>query len=189
MLKRAWLAIICAGALLMGATTTMTGGAMAADLENTLYLETEYGRVVIEMRPDLAPRHVARIKELVRQKFYDGLKFHRVIEDFMVQTGDPRGDGTGGSGQKLPPEFSSAEHVRGVVSMARAQNPASADSQFFIMLGDSSHLDNKYTVWGKVTSGMEFVDRIKKGDDNRNGVVRDPDHIVTMRVAADGEKK
>lgn len=189
MLKRAWLAVMCAGALLIGTTMTMTGSAMAADLENTLYLETEHGRVVIEMRPDLAPRHVARIKELVRQKFYDGLKFHRVIDGFMVQTGDPNGDGTGGSGQKLPPEFSSAHHDRGVVSMARAQNPASADSQFFIMLGASDHLDNKYTVWGEVTSGMEYVDMIKKGDESRNGTVRDPDHIVTMRVAADVEKK
>jgi peptidylprolyl isomerase len=165
-----------------------TGGAMAADLENTLYLETKDGRVVIEMRPDLAPQHVARIKELVREKFYDGLKFHRVIDGFMVQTGDPNGDGTGGSGQKLPPEFSSEKHVRGIVSMARAANPASADSQFFIMLGDSEWLDNKYTVWGKVTSGMEHVDAIKKGDESRNGSVRDPDSIVTFRVAADVEK-
>lgn len=160
---------------------------MAADLENTLYLETKDGRVVIEMRPDLAPRHVERIKELVRQKFYDGLKFHRVIDGFMVQTGDPQGDGTGGSGQNLPPEFSSERHVRGIVSMARAANPASADSQFFIMLGTSRHLDNKYTVWGKVISGMEHVDRIKKGG-GRNGMVDDPDNIVTMRVAADVEK-
>jgi peptidylprolyl isomerase len=165
-----------------------TGGAMAADLENTLYLETKDGRVVIEMRLDLAPQHVARIKELVREKFYDGLKFHRVIDGFMVQTGDPNGDGTGGSGQKLPPEFSSEKHVRGIVSMARAANPASADSQFFIMLGDSEWLDNKYTVWGKVTSGMEHVDAIKKGDESRNGSVRDPDSIVTFRVAADVEK-
>ncbi|MEK9644540.1 MAG: peptidylprolyl isomerase [Alphaproteobacteria bacterium] len=161
---------------------------MAADLENTLYLETKDGRVVIEMRPDLAPQHVARIKELVRAKFYDGLTFHRVIDGFMVQTGDPNGDGTGGSGQKLPPEFSSEKHVRGIVSMARAANPASADSQFFIMLGDSEWLDNKYTVWGKVTSGMEHVDAIKKGDERRNGSVKDPDGIVTMRVAADVEK-
>lgn len=172
--------------LLMAAN--MIGGAMAANLEDTLYLETKDGRVVIEMRPDLAPRHVARIKELVREKFYDGLKFHRVIDGFMVQTGDPNGDGTGGSGQKLPPEFTSEKHVRGVVSMARAQSPASADSQFFIMLGDAPYLDNKYTVWGKVTSGMEYVDMIKKGDSSRNGAVRDPDEIVSMRVAADVEK-
>ena len=186
MLKTARLAAALTGALLIG---ILTGSAMAADLENTLYLETKNGRVVIEMRPDLAPRHVERIKELVRQKFYDGLKFHRVIDGFMVQTGDPNGDGTGGSGQNLPPEFSAESHVRGIVSMARAQNPASADSQFFIMLGDSDFLDNKYTVWGKVTSGMEHVDAIKKGDERRNGSVRDPDQIVTLRVAADVEKK
>ena len=168
--------------------TTM-GAAMAADLENTLYLETKDGRVVIEMRPDLAPKHVARIKELVRRKFYDGLTFHRVIDGFMVQTGDPDGDGTGGSGENLPPEFSSEKHVRGVVSMARAASPSSADSQFFIMLGDSEWLDNKYSVWGRVTSGMEFVDKIKKGDEARNGSVSDPDKIVTMRVAADVEGK
>jgi peptidylprolyl isomerase len=185
MRKKIWLAAALVAAL---AIAKGTGGAMAADLENTLYLETKDGRVVIEMRPDLAPQHVARIKELVRAKFYDGLTFHRVIDGFMVQTGDPNGDGTGGSGQKLPPEFSSEKHVRGIVSMARAANPASADSQFFIMLGDSEWLDNKYTVWGKVTSGMEHVDAIKKGDERRNGSVRDPDAIVTMRVAADVEK-
>lgn len=162
---------------------------MAADLENTLYLDTKDGRVVIEMRPDLAPRHVERIKALVREKFYDGLKFHRVIEGFMVQTGDPNGDGTGGSGKNLPPEFSSEKHVRGITSMARSSSPASADSQFFIMLGDSEWLDNKYTVWGKVTSGMEFVDMIKKGSSSRNGAVNEPDQIVTFRVAADVEKK
>ena len=186
MFKRITLRALGICALLLA--TTM-GAAMAADLENTLYLETKDGRVVIEMRPDLAPKHVARIKELARQKFYDGITFHRVIDGFMVQTGDPDGDGTGGSGQNLPPEFSSEKHVRGVVSMARAASPASADSQFFIMLGDSEWLDNKYTVWGKVTSGMEHVDKIKKGDEARNGSVSYPDKIVTMRVAADVEAK
>ncbi|RZO36772.1 MAG: peptidylprolyl isomerase [Rhodospirillaceae bacterium] len=183
-----WLTLgpVCIFALLLA--TTM-GAAVAADLENMLYLETKDGRVVIEMRPDLAPKHVARIKELARQKFYDGITFHRVIDGFMVQTGDPDGDGTGGSGQNLPPEFSSEKHVRGVVSMARAASPASADSQFFIMLGDSEWLDNKYSVWGKVTSGMEHVDKIKKGDEARNGSVSNPDKIVTMRVAADVEAK
>jgi peptidylprolyl isomerase len=161
---------------------------MAADLENTLYLETEYGRVVIELRPDLAPRHVERIKELVREKFYDGLKFHRVIDGFMVQTGDPNGDGTGGSDKPdLMPEFSSEKHLRGILSMARAASPASANSQFFIMLGDSAHLDNQYSVWGKVTSGMEFVDKIKKGASG-SGSVSDPDSIISFRVAADIEK-
>ena len=186
MFKRITLGAVGIFALLLA--TTM-GAAMAADLENTLYLETKDGRVVIEMRPDLAPKHVARIKELARQKFYDGITFHRVIDGFMVQTGDPDGDGTGGSGQNLPPEFSSEKHVRGVVSMARAASPASADSQFFIMLGDSEWLDNKYSVWGRVTSGMEHVDKIKKGDEARNGSVSNPDKIVTMRVAADVEAK
>lgn len=165
------------------------GAAEAADLENTLYMELKDGSVVIEMLPQLAPRHVARIKELVREKFYDGLTFHRVIDGFMAQTGDPDGDGSGGSGQTLPPEFSSEKHVRGIVSMARTQNPASADSQFFIVFDDAPWLDNQYTVWGRVTKGMEYVDNIKKGDENRNGEVRNPDKIITLRVAADVEKK
>jgi peptidylprolyl isomerase len=185
MFKR--ITLTAAGVCALLFVTTM-GTSMSADLENTLYLETKDGRVVIEMRPDLAPKHVTRIKELVRQKFYDGLTFHRVIDGFMVQTGDPDGDGTGGSGQNLPPEFSSEKHVRGILSMARSASPASADSQFFIMLGDSEWLDNKYSVWGKVASGMEVVDKIKKGEEARNGTVSNPDKIVTMRVAADVEK-
>lgn len=156
-----------------------------ADLENTLYLELKDGRVTIALRPDLAPNHVARIKELARQNFYDGLKFHRVIEGFMAQTGDPRGDGTGGSGQNLKAEFSSAPHVRGTCSMARAQSPNSADSQFFICFADARFLDGQYTVWGEVTEGMEHVDKIKRGDQARNGSVSDPDTIVSLRVAAD----
>ncbi|MFQ5784882.1 MAG: peptidylprolyl isomerase [Alphaproteobacteria bacterium] len=160
---------------------------MAADPENTLYLELEQGRVVIEMRPDLAPRHVARIKELVRQGFYDGLAFHRVIDGFMAQTGDPRGDGTGGSGQKLAAEFSDERHVRGTVSMARARSPNSADSQFFIMFAAAPSLDGQYTIWGRVIDGMDYVDQIKRGDMSANGRVADPDRIVRMRVAADVE--
>ena len=156
-----------------------------ADLENTLYLELKDGRVTIALRPDLAPNHVARIKELAREGFYDGLKFHRVIEGFMAQTGDPRGDGTGGSGQNLKAEFSQAPHVRGTCSMARAQSPNSADSQFFICFADARFLDGQYTVWGEVTEGMEHVDAIKRGDQARNGTVSDPDRIVSMRVAAD----
>lgn len=162
--------------------------ATAADLENTLYLDLKYGRVVIEMRPDLAPNHVKRIKELVRQKFYDGVKFHRVIEGFMAQTGDPTGTGMGGSGQKLKAEFNDAPHVRGTVSMARAGDPDSADSQFFIVLADSHFLDGQYTVWGKVVSGMEYVDMIKKGAPG-SGTVTDPDVIIKMRVAADEKEK
>jgi peptidylprolyl isomerase len=158
---------------------------MAADLENTLYLEAPAGRVVIEMRPDLAPLHCAQIKTLVRRGFYDGVPFHRVIAGFMVQTGCPKGNGTGGSGNKLKAEFSPEKHTRGVCSMARTADPNSADSQFFIMLADSAHLDGQYTVWGKVTSGMEHVDAIKKGSPSNNGSVTDPDRIRSIKVAAD----
>ena len=161
--------------------------AEAADPENTLYLDLKDGRVVIELRPDLAPNHVARIKELTRQGFYDGLTFHRVIDGFMAQTGDPRGDGTGGSGKNLAAEFSDEPHVKGTLSMARARDPDSADSQFFIMFEPAPHLDGQYTVWGKVVSGMEFVENIKRGDMRANGKVADPDKIVRMQVAADAE--
>lgn len=154
------------------------------DPENTLIMELEGGRVVIAMRPDLAPRHVARIKELTRKGFYDGVVFHRVIRGFMAQTGDPTGTGTGGSGQKLDAEFSSEPHRRGTVSMARAGSPNSADSQFFICFADAPHLNGQYTVWGQVISGMEAVDRIKKGAPG-SGVVENPDKIIRMRVAAD----
>jgi peptidylprolyl isomerase len=155
------------------------------DPENTLVMELkDGGRVVIAMRPDLAPKHVARIKELVRKGFYDGIVFHRVIRGFMAQTGDPTGTGTGGSGQKLNAEFSREPHKRGTVSMARAQSPNSADSQFFICFEDAPFLDGQYTVWGKVTSGMEAVDRIKKGAPG-SGQVTDPDKIIRLRVAAD----
>lgn len=156
-----------------------------AAAENIVLLQLKDGVVEIEMLPNLAPLHVARIKELVREKFYDGLKFHRVIEGFMVQTGDPRGNGTGGSGKNLNAEFSAEPHVRGIVSMARAQSPNSADSQFFIVTKDSRFLDRNYTVWGRVITGMEFVDNIKKGDANDNGAVVNPDAIVTMRMKAE----
>jgi peptidylprolyl isomerase len=171
-------------AVLVLATAAPTA-APAAELENTLYLDLKYGRVAIELRPDLAPNHVRRIKELTRQGFYDGLKFHRVIPGFMAQTGDPRGDGTGGSGKKLKAEFSREPHLRGTVSMARARSPDSADSQFFIVLAPARHLDGKYTVWGRVVAGMEHVDSIRKGDAGRNGAVENPDVIVRLRVAAD----
>ncbi len=150
------------------------------DPENTLLVETSKGPVVIEMRPDLAPVHVKRIKELARQGFYDGVKFHRVIDGFMAQTGDPQGNGTGGSGQKLKAEFSAEKHGRGTVSMARAQSPDSGDSQFFICFAEAPHLNRQYTVWGKVIEGMENIDAIQKGEPPKN-----PDTIVTMRVAAD----
>jgi len=148
--------------------------------EDTIILETTQGRVVIATRSDLAPGHVARIKELVRQGFYDGIVFHRVIEGFMAQTGCPHGTGTGGSGKKLKAEFNREPHVRGTVSMARAQDPNSGDSQFFICFDEASFLDGQYTVWGKVTEGMENVDKIKRGEP-----VRDPDKIVKATVAAD----
>jgi peptidylprolyl isomerase len=156
----------------------------ASDLENTLFLDLKDGRVVITLRPDLAPKHVERIKELARQGFYDGLTFHRVIEGFMAQGGDPTGTGAGGTGQKLPAEFSAEKHIRGTCSMARAQNPNSADCQFFICFDAAPHLNRQYTVWGQVTEGMEFVDNIKRGSGG-GGVVNDPDLIVRMQVAAD----
>ncbi len=151
------------------------------DPENTLVLETTKGRVVIEMRPDLAPGHVAHIKKLAREGFYDGIVFHRVIEGFMAQTGCPNGTGTGGSKYPdLKQEFNAEPHVRGTASMARAQNPNSANSQFFICFDDARFLDRQYTVWGKVIEGMDNVDQIKRGEP-----VRDPDKIVSMKVAAD----
>lgn len=145
--------------------------------ENTMILETTQGRVSIEMRPDLAPRHVARIKELVQEGFYDGVAFHRVIDGFMAQTGCPQGTGTSGSGQKLKAEFSKEKHVRGTVSMARAQNPDSADSQFFICFQDSPWLNDQYTVWGNVIQGMENIDKIKRGEP-----VANPDRIISARM-------
>jgi cyclophilin family peptidyl-prolyl cis-trans isomerase len=152
---------------------------MAND-ENKLILETTKGKVVIALRPDLAPKHVERIKTLVREGFYDGIVFHRVIDGFMAQTGCPNGTGTGGSSYpNLPAEFNAEPHVRGTVSAARAQNPNSANSQFFICFDDARFLDKQYTVWGKVTEGMEFVDKIKRGEP-----VRDPDKIVKATLAA-----
>ncbi len=154
-------------------------------MENTLYIDLEGGRVTIEMRPDLAPNHVARIKELAREGFYDGVVFHRVIDGFMAQTGDPTGTGSGGSDKPdLDAEFSDANHGRGAVSMARAQNPNSANSQFFIVFDDASFLDGQYTVWGQVTDGMELVDAIKRGE-GQSGAVQEPDKMIKVQVAAD----
>jgi peptidylprolyl isomerase len=170
------------------AVMVAASGAQAADAENTLYMDLKDGRVVIEMRPDLAPGHVARIRELTRAKFYDGVVFHRVIDGFMAQTGDPTGTGAGGSGKKLKAEFNKEHHSRGVVSMARAQDPDSADSQFFIVFAPAPFLDGQYTIWGEVVSGMEYIDAIKKGDQRRNGSVSDPDKIIRAQVAADAEK-
>jgi peptidylprolyl isomerase len=152
-----------------------------ADPQNTLLIDTKYGRIVIKLRNDLAPKHVERIKKLVREGFYDGIVFHRVIDGFMAQTGCPKGTGTGGSKYpNIPAEFNAEPHVRGVCSMARAQSPDSANSQFFICFDDARFLDKQYTVWGKVTSGMENVDKIKRGEP-----VKNPDKIVKARIAAD----
>ena len=149
--------------------------------ENTLIMETTKGKVVIALRPDLAPKHVERIKTLAREGFYDGIVFHRVIDGFMAQCGCPHGTGTGGSEHpNLPAEFSAEPHVRGTCSMARTQNPNSANSQFFICFDDARFLDKQYTVWGKVIEGMENVDKIKRGEP-----VVNPDKIVSMKVAAD----
>ena len=150
-----------------------------AEAGNTLTLETTKGPVVIAMRPDLAPKHVEHIKKLVGEKFYDGIVFHRVIDGFMAQTGCPNGTGTGGSKYpNLKQEFNAEHHSRGTCSMARAASPDSANSQFFICFGDAGFLDKQYTVWGKVTSGMENVDQIKRGEP-----VRDPDKIVSATVS------
>ena len=154
------------------------------DAENALVLKLKDGDVVIEMFSDAAPNHVARIKELVRAGFYNGLKFHRVIDGFMDQTGCPYGTGTGGSGKKLKAEFNTRPHKHGTVSMARSMMPDSADSQFFICFGDCDWLNGQYTVWGEVTSGMEYVDNIKKGD-GPNGMVSNPDEIISIQVIAD----
>ena len=160
-------------------------GAKAASPENTLYLDLKDGRVIIELRPDLAPKHVARVKKLVKEGFYDGLTFHRVISGFMAQTGDPKGDGTGSSKYPdLPAEFSKASFKRGTVGAARGGNPNSANSQFFICFEAAPHLDGQYTVWGQVVEGMPFVDGIKKGQ-GANGKVVNPDKIIKMQLASD----
>lgn len=154
---------------------------MSLDPQNTLVMETTKGRVVIALRPDLAPGHVERIKTLAKQGFYDGIVFHRVIDGFMAQTGCPHGTGTGGSDlPNLAAEFNAEPHVRGICSMARAASPNSANSQFFIVFEDARFLDNQYTVWGQVVEGMENVDKIKRGEP-----VRDPDSIVSLKLMAD----
>jgi peptidylprolyl isomerase len=176
---------IVAGFLLFAATAVaQTPAVVDEDPDNVLIMELKDGPVVIRMRPDLAPNHVKRIKELVRQGFYDGLKFHRVIPGSLVQGGDPLGTGEGGSGKMLKAEFTSEPHMRGTVSMARAQDDDSADSQFFICLKPSPDFNRRYTIWGKVIRGMEFVNHIESGDPE-SGRVADPDHIVSMRIEGD----
>jgi peptidylprolyl isomerase len=154
-----------------------------ANPDDTLIIETSQGRVVVAMRPDLAPKHVARIKELARQGFYDGVVFHRVIDGFMAQTGDPTGTGMSGSGQKLRAEFNAEPHTRGAASMARAQSPDSADSQFFICLANSNFLDKQYTVWGRVIEGMENVDKLKRGEPPTA-----PDKMLSVKLASDAKE-
>jgi peptidylprolyl isomerase len=162
---------------------TLTGAASGQDLENTLYLDLAAGRVVIQLRPDLAPKHVARIKELTREGFYNGIVFHRVIPGFMAQTGDPTGTGRGGSDKPdLPAEFSDQPFERGTIGMARTSDPDSANSQFFIMFAPAPHLNGQYTVWGQVIEGMQFVDQIAKGEPPAQ-----PDKIIKMQVAADAK--
>ncbi|RAU22729.1 peptidylprolyl isomerase [Paramagnetospirillum kuznetsovii] len=175
---------IAAAALLLAALQP----AQAASPEDTWVLELSSGKVVIEFRPDLAPKHVERIKELTRKGFYDGTPFHRVIDGFMAQGGDPTGTGTGGSGTKIRAEFTGEPFVRGVVGMARSASPDSADSQFFIMLGSAPSLDGKYTAFGRVVEGMELVDRIKKGDSSENGIVSKPDRLIRAQILADAKK-
>jgi peptidylprolyl isomerase len=156
------------------------------DKDNTLILTTKHGKVVIRLRPDLAPKTVAQIKTLTKHKFYDGIVFHRVIPGFMAQTGDPTGTGSGGSDlPDIPAEFTSTPFKRGTVGMARSSDPNSANSQFFICLGDADFLDNKYAVFGEVVSGMDAVDKIKAGTADNNGAVDNPDKIVTLRLASD----
>ena len=173
---------------LFAALVTMVLGIAAApaaglDPQNTLYMDLSYGRVIIKLRPDLAPHHVAQVKKLVKQGFYDGTPFHRVIEGFMAQGGDPTGTGGGGSNEPdLKAEFTPTPFVRGVIGAARTDDPDSANSQFFIMFAANHDLDGQYTVWGEVVSGMEFVDKIKKGEPPSN-----PDKIIKMQVAADAK--
>jgi cyclophilin family peptidyl-prolyl cis-trans isomerase len=168
-------------ACVLAATTVTPTKALTLDPENTIYLDLKYGRVVIRLRPDLAPQHVERIKKLTREGFYNGIVFHRVIDGFMAQTGDPTGTGTGSSQYPdVAAEFSHMPFVRGTIGMARAQDPNSANSQFFICFGDAQFLNGQYTAWGEVVEGMEFVDKIVRGEPPAN-----PDIIVRMQVAAD----
>ncbi len=182
---RSFLSLLAIGIFAMTLASNDAGA--QSDPENTLVMELKDGVVRIEMLPDLAPQHVEQIKTLVRREFYDGIVFHRVIDGFMAQTGDPTGTGRGGSDlPDIPAEFSAEPFERGVVGMARSQSPNSANSQFFITFAPARFLDKQYTVWGRVVEGMEFIDMIKKAPrGDQSGTVRDPDKIITLRVAAD----
>ena len=173
--------------VIFGIIFGLSGTFAAAADDNTLYLDLKDGRVTIQLRPDLAPQHVERIKTLAKKGFYDGIVFHRVIEGFMAQTGDPTGTGRGGSDlPDLPAEFTAEPFKRGILGMARSQDPNSANSQFFIMFADGDFLNNQYTVFGEVTHGMDLVDKIKRGT-GQNGLVSDPDKIVKMQMASDAK--
>ena len=175
--------ILAAVGIFFAVSVAAPSGAMAQDGKPHLLLELKNGTVDIELLPELAPKHVERVEILAKQGFYNGVVFHRVIDGFMAQTGDPTGTGMGGSDlPDLPAEFSKEPFVRGVIGAARAADPNSANSQFFITYADATYLNGQYTVWGKVVSGMEFVDAIKKGDQAQNGMVADPDKIISAKI-------
>lgn len=184
-LRRGCVGLVMAGALIFGTHTVKAEEMTAKNPEDTLVMTVKSGEIIIELDAKNAPNHTARLKELTREGFYDGIVFHRVIDGFMAQTGDPTGTGMGGSGQNLKAEFSDVPFKRGTVGMARSQDPNSADSQFFINFESASHLNGQYTVVGQVISGMEHVDNIKKGNSAANGVVDNPDKIIKMHVMAD----
>ena len=183
--RRTFLATIAIGTLMSDAVPNPSAAQPAEDPQNTVYMDVKYGRVVIRLRPDLAPKHVERVKLLCSEHFYDGTPFHRVIDGFMAQGGDPTGTGTGGSKYPdLPAEFSNSAHfLRGTVGAARTQNPNTANSQFYICFAPAPFLDGQYTIWGQVVSGMEYVDDLKKGSGS-SGSVSNPDKIIKMRLAA-----
>ena len=188
MIRRAFLAGLASLTALAPALAQTANKAPATDPQNTLYLDTKDGRIVIKLRPDLAPKHAQQLKTLAKQGFYNNVVFHRVIDGFMAQTGDPTGTGMGKSElPNIPAEFSKEPFKRGTVGMARAQDPNSANSQFFICYADAPFLNGQYTVVGEVVSGMDVVDKIKKGDQRNNGMVTAPDKIVKMQVAADAK--
>jgi len=180
------LSLLCALSLLMATLSSHAADFKVKDPENTLLMKLKYGDVYIELRPEWAPNHVKRLKKLTKDGFYNGIVFHRVIDGFMAQTGDPTGTGTGGS--KLPDlkaEFNKNRHLRGTLSMARAASPDSANSQFFICFDSASFLDGQYTAFGQVIKGMKYIDMIKKGSQSNNGAVDNPDKIVSMQVVSD----
>ena len=183
-----YLQAVCVALMLAALSVSALAQDKKHDLENILYIDVKAGRVAIQLRPDLAPKHVERAKKLAREGFYDGIVFHRVLDGFMAQTGDPTGTGSGGSKYPdLPAEFTKTPFLRGTIGAARTRNPNSANSQFFICLVPASHLNGSYTVWGQVIRGMEHVDAIKLGDRRRNGLVTDPDKMLKVQVAADAK--